>query len=44
MKKQLLQCDNLGMTKDTSIGYLGKDSNTGITQYAYNNYNIRINS
>ena len=42
MKKQLLQCDNLGMTKDTSIGYLGKDSNTGITQYAYNNYNIRI--
>ena len=42
MKKQLLQCDNLGMTKDTSIGYLSKDSNTGITQYAYNNYNIRI--
>lgn len=42
MKKQLLQCDNLGMTKDISIGYLSKDSNTGITQYAYNNYNIRI--
>lgn len=36
-----IQCDNLGMTRDTSVSALGK-SREGSSNYAYENYNIRI--
>lgn len=36
-----IQCDNLGMTQDTDVSKLSKDQN-GVTNYAFENYNIRI--